>query len=170
MKLKYFVLLLSPALLLAAGDGTGKTDIVPRLINFIIFAGILYYLIAKPLKDYYNGRTNEIANRLTSIQDKLKESKLKKEQSKQSLVDASESAIDIIESAKKEAILLTDKIEDNLKTDLDNLKKSYDDRILIEEKKMTRAVVAEVVDEIFDGEKVQLKNSDFLNIIKKKVA
>jgi len=170
LKLRYFVLLLFPALLLAAGDGTGKTDIVPRLINFIIFAGILYYLIAKPLKDYYNGRTDEIANRLTSIQDKLKESKLKKEQAKQSLKDASESAIDIIESGRKEAILLTNKIEDNLKNDLDNLKKSYDDRILIEEKKMTRSVVAEVVDEIFDGEKVQLKNSDFLNIIKKKVA
>ncbi len=170
MKLKYFVLLLFPVALLAAGDGTGKTDIVPRLFNFIIFAGILYYLIAKPLKDYYNGRTDEIADRLTSIQDKLKESKNRKEQAKQSLVDASASAIDIVENAKKEALLLTSKIEDNLKNDLDNLKKAYDDRIWVEEKKMTKDVVSEVINEIFDGEKVQLKNSDFLNIIKKKVA
>ncbi len=170
MKLKYFVLLLFPVALLASGDGTGKTDIVPRLINFIIFAGILYYLIAKPLKDYYNGRTDEIADRLTSIQDKLKESKQRKEQAKQSLVDASASAIDIIDVAKKEAILLNGKIEDGLKNDLENLKKAYDDRISIEEKKMTKTVVSEVIDEMFDSKKVQLKNSDFLNIIKKKVA
>jgi F-type H+-transporting ATPase subunit b len=170
LKLKYFALLLFPVALFAAGDGTGKTDIVPRLINFIIFAGILYYLIAKPLKDYYNGRTDEIADRLTSIQDKLKESKNRKEQAKQSLIDAGASAIDIVETAKKEAVLLANKIEDNLKNDLDNLKKAYDDRISIEEKKMTRDVVAEVINEMFDGEKVQLKNDDFLNIIKKKVA
>ena len=170
MKLKYFVLLLFPVALLAAGEGTGKTDFVPRLINFVIFAGILYYLIAKPLKDYYNNRTNEIADRLSSIQDKLKESKEEKERALQGVKDADASATDIIETAKIEAKLLTDKIEDNLKTDLDNLQKSHADRISIEEKKMSKGVVSEVIDEMFEGGKVKLEGDDFLNIIKKKVA
>ncbi|HIP02717.1 MAG TPA: F0F1 ATP synthase subunit B [Campylobacterales bacterium] len=172
MKLKYFMLLLLPAVLFASGaaEGEGKTDIVPRVINFVIFASILYYLIAKPLKDYFTGRTTEIADRLTSIQDKLKESKDEKEQALQSVKDADVSAVDIIETAKKEAEMLSDKVAQNLKKDLENLQKSHDDRIIVEEKKMSRGVVEEVIESIFDNGKINLKNDDFLNIIKKKVA
>lgn len=166
------MLLLLPAVLFASGavEGEGKTDIVPRVINFAIFASILYYLIAKPLKDYFTGRTTEIADRLTSIQDKLKESKDEKEQALQSVKDADESAADIIETAKKEAEILSDKVAQNLKKDLENLQKSHDDRISVEKKKMSRGVVNEVIDEMFDSKKISLKNDDFLNIIKKKVA
>ncbi len=166
------MLLLLPAVLLASGatEGDGKTDIVPRVINFAIFASILYYLIAKPIKEYFTGRTNEIADRLTSIQDKLKESKDEREQALQSVKDADETAVDIIETAKKEADILSEKVAQNLKKDLENLQKSHDDRISVEEKKMSRGVVQDVIEEMFDGGKIDLKNDDFLNIIKKKVA
>jgi len=166
------MLLLLPVVVLASGaaEGEGKTDIVPRVINFVIFASILYYLIAKPLKEYFTGRTTEIADRLTSIQDKLKESKDEKEQALQGLKDADENAVEIIATAKKEAVMLSDKVAQNLKKDLENLKKSHDDRVKVEEKKMSRAVVNEVIDEMFDNGKINLKNDDFLNIIKKKVA
>ncbi len=166
------MLLLLPAVLFASGhDGAeGKTDIIPRVINFAIFASILYYLIAKPLKEYFSSRTNEIADKLSSIQDKLKESKDEKEQALQSLKDADENAADLIETAKKEADILKEKIEQNLKKDLENLQKSYDERITVEEKKMTRGVVQEVISEMFDSGKIDLKEDDFLNIIKKKVA
>ncbi len=172
MKLKYFMLLLLPVVMFAAGstDGDRETDIVPRVINFVIFASILYYLIAKPLKEYFTGRTNEIADRLSSIQDKLKESKEAKEQALAGVKDADKKAIDIIETAKKEAQLLSDKISQNLEKELENLQKSHNDRIQMEEKKMVQAVTKEVIDEMFESGKVDLSNSDFLNIIKKKVA
>ena len=172
MKFKYFMLLLLPVVVLAAGasEGEGKTDIVPRVINFVIFASILYYLIAKPIKDYFTGRTTEIADRLTSIQDKLKESKNEKEKALQSVKDADETAVDIIATAKKEAQMLSEKVAENLKKDIENLEKSHSDRVSVEEKKMSRAVVNDVISEMFDGEKIDLKNDDFLNIIKKKVA
>ena len=166
------MLLLLPVVVLASGsaEGEGKTDIVPRVINFAIFASILYYLIAKPIKDYFTGRTTEIADRLTSIQDKLKESKNEKEKALQSVKDADETAVDIIATAKKEAEMLSKKVADNLKKDLENLEKSHSDRVAVEEKKMSREVVNDVVSEMFDGGKIDLKNDDFLNIIKKKVA
>ena len=172
MKFKYFTLLLLPAILFASGavEGEDKTDIVPRVINFAIFASILYYLIAKPVKEYFTGRTTEIADKLTSIQDKLRESKNEKEQALQSVKDAEESAVDIIETAKKEAEMLSDKVAQNLKKDLENIQKSYDERITVEEKKMSRDVVQEVIEEMFNSGKIDLKNDDFLNIIKKKVA
>lgn len=172
MKFKYFMLLLLPAVVFAssAAEGEGGTDIVPRVINFAIFAGILYYLLAKPLKEYFGGRTTEIADRLTSIQDKLKESKAEKEQALQSVKNAEENAVDIVETAKKEADLLSEKVAQNLQKDLENLQKSHKDRVDVEKKKMTKGVVSEVIEEMFSSGKINIANEDLLNIIKKKVA
>lgn len=57
MKLKYFLLILAPVILLGS-DAAAKagTDIIPRTINFLIFASILYYLIADAAKNFYFGR------------------------------------------------------------------------------------------------------------------
>jgi F-type H+-transporting ATPase subunit b len=170
LKFKYFILLLLPAVVFASSEGEGGTDIVPRVINFAIFAGILYYLLAKPLKEYFGGRTTEIADRLTSIQDKLKESKAEKEQALQSVKNAEENAADIVETAKKEAGILSEKVAQNLQKDLENLQKSHKDRVEVEEKKMSRGVVSEVIEEMFSSGKIDIANEDLLNIIKKKVA
>jgi F-type H+-transporting ATPase subunit b len=165
-------LLVIPAVAFASGshEGSGETDIVPRVINFAIFASILYYLLANPLKEYFGGRTKEIADRLSVIQDKLKESEEAKNSATQKLKDSDSSADDIVKTAKVEADMLVTKIEENLKTDLTNLEKSFDDRVVVEEKKMTREVVAEVVEDMFKDGKVDLDSTDLLNIIKKKVA
>ena len=62
-------MILAPVLLLASSaQGSGVTDIIPRTINFLIFAAILYYLIAQPAKEFYLSRKGDIANRLDSIQ------------------------------------------------------------------------------------------------------
>jgi F-type H+-transporting ATPase subunit b len=156
--------------MLAAGhDGEGKTDIVPRVINFAIFATILYYLLAKPIKEFFTGRTTEIADRLSSIQDKLKASKDEKDKALKGVQEADENAADIINVAKKEAEMLTKKIEENLEQDLINLEKSYEDRMEIETKKTKRSVVEEVINEML-SEKVSLSNDELVNIINKKVA
>jgi len=65
MKMKNVVIiiaLLLPAILLASGDAgryealTGRaTDFIPRIFNFLIFAGILYYLLASPIKNFFTG-------------------------------------------------------------------------------------------------------------------
>ena len=74
MNIKFILLLVAPIFAFGAGNGSGEYDIVPRVINFVIFFSILYYLIAKPIKAAYNGRINSIANRLNAIQEKLKAS------------------------------------------------------------------------------------------------
>ena len=80
MKINYFLLLLAPiALFASGGEGGGSTDIIPRTINFLIFAAIMYYYVADAAKEWYLGRKNEIATKLDSIQVKLKESNSKKE-------------------------------------------------------------------------------------------
>jgi F-type H+-transporting ATPase subunit b len=57
----------------------GGTDIVQRTVNFVIFAGILWYLLAEPVKNYFGGRSQGIADELQKVQERLRESKQAKE-------------------------------------------------------------------------------------------
>ena len=51
-------LALAPVALLA-NEGAVETDIVQRTVNFIIFAGILWYLLADKIKAFFANRTVE---------------------------------------------------------------------------------------------------------------
>ncbi len=69
-KIVLLSLLMVPAILLASGDAessryfaqTGReTDFLPRVFNFVIFAALLYYLLANPIKNFFKGRSEGIA-------------------------------------------------------------------------------------------------------------
>lgn len=171
MKFRYLLLMLLPVFAFASeAAAEGGTDIVPRTINFIIFAAIIYYLIADKIKAFFHDRTHGIANRLTEIQEKLNSVRESKEEAVKEAEEAKVKAVDLVETAKKEAILLSEKIEKDAESEIAHLKQAFEERMQIEEKKMTREVVAEVIDEIFQGDKLKLSNEDFIKIIKKKVA
>ncbi len=71
-KIVLLSLLMVPALLLAGhADAessryfvqTGReTDFWPRVVNFTIFAALLYYLIANPIKSFFKGRSEGISH------------------------------------------------------------------------------------------------------------
>jgi F-type H+-transporting ATPase subunit b len=172
LKLKYLSLLLLPALALASEQGAehGGTDIFWRLINFLIFFGILYYLLADKIKAYFKGREDGIAGRLSEVQEKLKEAKAAKEAAVQKAKDAEATAADYVEAAKKEAELMVEKINQTLAHDKEILEKSFQDRVEVEAKKMKKEVVDEVLEEMFSSKSANISNDDLLNIIKKKVA
>jgi len=76
-KIVLFSLLILPAIALAsAGESEGsrylaqtgrETDFWPRVVNFTIFAALLYYLIANPIKNFFQERRESIANKLKQI-------------------------------------------------------------------------------------------------------
>lgn len=174
MNIKYLSLLLLPAYALASGDaeasGSGETDIFWRVINFAIFFGILYYLLADKIKTFFKEREEGIAGRLSAVEEKLKEAKAEKEAASQKAKDAEVTAVDLKESAKKEAELMVAKINESLAHDKVQLDKAYADRIEIEAKKMKKEVVNEVLEDMFSNDGASIGNDDLLNIIKKKVA
>jgi F-type H+-transporting ATPase subunit b len=61
---------------LAAGGGGGHggvdpakiTDLIWRTVNFAVFAGILIYLVAKPAKEFFGKRTQDIAQNLDDLE------------------------------------------------------------------------------------------------------
>jgi F-type H+-transporting ATPase subunit b len=171
-KLIYILLLILPVFLFAEGskEASEGTDIIPRTINFLIFAGILYYLAANQIKDFFTGRRAGIAERLNSIQEKLKESDREKAEAKELIAQAKAEAKEILETSKEETEILKSKILETLELDLENLEKGYEDQISIERRKMTRTVISEVLDDVFAKDSLSLEKDELLNIVMKKVA
>ena len=170
MKLIITLLAITPIFLFANEEAKEGTDIVARVINFAIFAGILYYLIAGKIKDFFTGRTKEIAEKLSSVETKVKETKELKASAAKKLEDSEEEAKEIVELARKEAELQIEKLKENFSSDIDNLVKSYESKKEVLEKKMSISVVDGVVEELFGNDGVTLESDDLINIVNKKVA
>lgn len=171
MKMNYFLLLLTPlALFASGGESGGTTDIIPRTINFLIFAAIMYYYVADSAKQWYIGRKSEIATKLDSIQVKLKESNAKKELAIAKVEEAKANVRVLIETAKKEAVLLSEKVAQEADAEMESLEKAFEDRVSIERRRMQRTIVCEILDEMFKEGSISLDNDEIVKIVNKKVA
>ena len=73
---------------LFANEGAVETDIVQRTVNFIIFAGILWYLLADKIKAFFAERSLSIQSELDKVQDTLKASQEKVKDAQKKLEEA----------------------------------------------------------------------------------
>ena len=153
--------------LFASDEGT---DILPRTINFIIFAGILYYLIGDGIKDFFENRKNGIANDLDEVQKVLKDSKAKKEAAITKLREAEKIAEEIVLMANKDSKIITEKMQQNVKVEIVNLEKQQVEFMSLAKKKVTQDVAHEVLKELFEDGALSISNQNIIDIIKKKVA
>ncbi len=168
MKKFYFASLLIPTVLLAAGEG--ETDIVERTINFVIYIAILYYLAADKIKAIFVARQESIATELSKVQEKLKESKHAKEQAQKRVEESRRKAEEIVVSARKEASLLTQKIEESTRVEVESLIRHYQDSMEFEKRKREQSVVNEILSELFGSDATKLEKGAYAEILLKKVA
>lgn len=169
-KFLIFALTILP-ILAVASDDSGRVkdyDIIWRTINFAVFFGILFYLIKGPIKTAYNNRIKSISGRLEAIQNKLLESKNQKEQIKKELETAKVQCAELIETAKKEAVFAAQKVKNSTELEIKQMQKSLQDQKEFERRKATKAVVNEVLEEIFDKNSINLSQDELINILQKK--
>lgn len=169
MKLKVLIALIFSSGILYASEDT-QTDIVPRVVNFLIFASIIYYLLADKIKEFFKNRKDEISAKLESVQVKVKESKKRREDSAIKVEEAKKLAAEIVSTAKKEANFISENISKSLDSDIENLEKHHREQIELEKRKMTREVVAEVLNEMFEDGAITINEKEFTNIIAKRIA
>lgn len=169
MKKSFIVFFILPTAILAAG-GSGDYDIVPRTVNFLIFAAILFYLLANPAKNFYNNRISKIASRLEDIQKRVLESKNQKLEMMKKIEEAKKEALGAVATAKKEAELLSQKIKDETKSDILILERHFEEQKNYEKRRMQKEVVAIILSQVFDSKETELKQDDILNIMLKKVS
>jgi F-type H+-transporting ATPase subunit b len=159
---------LSPVVLLASGDT--ETDILQRSVNFIIFAAIIYYLLADKVKVYFSERTSSIQSELDKVQEILKESEAKVESAKNELEEAKRLADEIVEGASKDISIIKSKIEQSVEQEIASMSKSFDDKVELETRKVKTEVVSEILDELLNADNIELSQEELTNIVLKKVA
>ncbi len=157
-------------LVFASGGGAEHTDIVQRTVNFVLFAAILWYLLAKPVKNYFAGRSAAIAQELESVQNKLNESVQKKKAALAKISEAEKTAVEILEATKKESKVLNDSILAQCETDIENLQKAHEAKLELAQRKMVASVVQEVLEEVVSESSKELNEEAIANVILKKVA
>lgn len=158
------------SLSLFASGGTGETDIIERTFNFVIFAGIVYYLVADPLKEFLTGRTLSFEKEFKKNETKLEESKLAKEKAEDLLVKAKRDAGLLIADAKKEAQLVSKKLEEICNNDIAILEKQQIELQSLDENKMAKSVVNEVIQDIINKSDIGLDQDSLTKSLLKKVS
>ncbi|WRC28712.1 F0F1 ATP synthase subunit B [Helicobacter pylori] len=162
-----FLILLSP--LCATGLDISQTDIIERSLNFLLFAGILWYFLAKKLRSFLHSKSLEISKRLEEIQAQLKVSKENKKKLLKELEQAKEKAELIISDANKEAYTITQKYELQTKMDVENLIKNSKALMDLEVKKIKRELVESVFKDLRESKKVSFNAQDYVNILKQRL-
>jgi len=169
-KVLILALVAATTLSASAGGEHGGTDIVPRTINFLIFAGILWYLLAAPLRNFFSGRSQEIADRLNSVQDKLRETKRMKEEAEKGVEDAKAFAAELKATMEKEKAILKANIEAQTARDLEVIEKQMTEKKELAERQMVQGVVKGVLAEVTEKASAGLDKAKMAEIIMKKVA
>ena len=163
-------LALAPVALFASSEGAVETDIVQRTVNFIIFAGILWYLLADKIKAFFAERSLSIQGELDKVQDTLKASQDKVKDAQKKLEEAKKIATEIIDGAKADIDSVKQKVATAVDSDIVNLNKNLEEMMKVETSKAKKEVVTEVLKELLSSENIKLTQQELANIVLKKVA
>lgn len=145
------------------------TDIFERSINFVIFATLLWYLVAGRVRDMLYARQKQISDTLSEAQERIRQLHARREDASMRLKEAKIQAQEIVANANKEAILVVSHIDEKYKEQVEYLMKSNEDAMNFESRKVYNEVIREALHELFkDG--VSLSNKDYIDLIERKVS
>jgi len=167
--------LLLPSLVLASGSGHDEvtlweSDFKYRVLNFSVFMGILYYLVANPIKAFFVGRTEGIANQLEEIEEKLQASKNERLAAEENLLKAEKKAKEIISDAGNEAKVIADNIAEKNSVGLALLEKQTDEKLALASKKATETTIANLLNDGFDNTDITVDEAKVVSLVSGKVA
>ena len=178
MKIKNIVLVLAvvlPSLVLASGHEHKEvtllgSDFLFRVLNFSVFAGLIYYLAANPIKAFFLGRSEGIAKQLEEIDAKLQASKNERLAAEENLVNAEERAKEIVANAGNEAKILSSNIAEKNDAILAQLEKQAIEKQALESKKATRATIDTLLNDGFTNDDITIDEAKVVSLISNKVA
>ena len=155
---------------LASDAEHAGTDIVQRTVNFLLFAGLIWYLVAEPVKNYFTSRSQGISDELKKVQDKLSETVSLKKEALAKISDAEKFAEELAVSSKKENKIINDNMMSQCEVELVTLAKQHATVTDFEQRKMVRSVVEDVLNEVLSQSGDSFDKEAMANVILKKVA
>lgn len=163
-------LLAMSTIALASSAEGGNTDIIQRTVNFLLFAGVVWYLVAEPVKSFFNARSQGVADELKKVQDKLNETITLKKEALAKISDAEKFAEELLVSSKKENKIINDSIMLQCEAELVTLEKQNTSLTEFEQRKMVRTVVEDVLTEVLKQSADSFDKKAMADVILKKVA
>jgi F-type H+-transporting ATPase subunit b len=154
----------------ASEAGHGETDIVQRTVNFLLFAGLVWYLVGEPAKNFFASRSQGIADEFKKAQDRLDESIALKETALAKISAAEKFAEELVVTSKKENKIINDNIMTQCELDLETLGKQNVVSKEYAQRKMIRNVVENVITETLAQSSGDFDKEAMANVILKKVA
>jgi len=155
---------------LASGTEHGESDIVQRTVNFLIFVGLIWYLVAEPVKNFFSSRSQAIAEDLKRVQDKLNESIALKKEALAKISEAEKFAEELAETSKKENKIINDNIMVQCDVELNVIAKQHASVMEFEQRNMVRTVVEDIVKETLNKASQSFDKEAMANVLLKKVA
>ena len=165
-----------PVVAMASGDAghhgvtMSNSDFWYRVLNFSIFAGIIYYLAASPIADFFKGRQADIAGQLKEIETKLQASKDEAKDAEAKVVASEAKAKELVADSQKEAKILVDNIAKKNEDALAVLDRSLDEKMELESKKMAKDVINKLLTEGISNDDIAVDESKVVSLVSKKVA
>jgi F-type H+-transporting ATPase subunit b len=155
---------------LASNSEHSGTDIIQRTVNFMLFAGLVWYLIAEPVKNYFAARSKAIADDLKRVQERLNESIALKKDALVKISEAEKFAEELMKSAKKENKIINDNIMLQCDLELKTVAKQNKSLMESEQRNMVRNVVENIVKETLRQSSETFDKQAMANVLLKKVA
>ena len=147
-----------------------QTDIVPRTVNFIIFAALIYYLLAGKIKEFFASRSDNIASELGKVDEKIEEAKKAKEEALKKVEEAKELAKEIEQTTAKETQMMVEKIKKAYEFESETLQKQKEEVQEVTQNKMIREVVTESLNEVLEIDNIAQNKNELIETLLKKVA
>ena len=169
-KILLLIAMLSTYALASGGAEHGGTDIVQRTVNFLLFAGLIWYLIAEPAKNYFVSRSQGIADELQKVQIKLNESIDFRKDALTKISEAEKFAEELAIASKKENKILNDNIMVQCESDLEIIAKQNTSLMEFEQRRMVQNVVEDILNEVLSQSDDGFDKEAMANVILKKVA
>ena len=178
MKIKNIILMLTivvPSMVFASGHEHKEvtllgSDFLFRVLNFSVFAGLIYYLAANPIKAFFVGRSEGIAGQLEEIEAKLQASKNERLVAEENVLKAEEKAKEIVSDAGSEAKILSGNIADKNESSLTQLEKQAVEKQALESKKATKATINAVLNDGISNDDITVDETKVVSLISDKVA
>jgi F-type H+-transporting ATPase subunit b len=165
-----------PVVAMASGDAghhdvtMSNSDFWYRVLNFSIFAGLLYYLVAGPIGDFFKGRKADIASQLKEIENRLQASKNEAKEAEAKVVKSKAKAKELVLDSQKEAKILVSNIAKKNEEALAVLDRSLNEKMELESKKMAKDVINRLLQDGISNDDIAVDESKVISLVSKKVA
>jgi F-type H+-transporting ATPase subunit b len=121
-------------------------DMGPNLLNFIIVAAFLSYLLYKPVRNLLRVRAERIANDLESAENSKLSAQELKTKYEQKVNEIEQERVSILDEARKQASERRSQILDEAKTEAQDVKERASRDVATEREQIKSAVVEAIVD------------------------